>query len=146
MKVLCAYRDPESGASALRSIRELVREGDDVVIVHIVEFPELPWDVPERDFVEQAEADMVLREARIRAAAADAGLQATVVVDVAAPGESPTVRLAREARERGANLVVVVSKRASGVRGLLLGSVAQGLLESAPCPVLVVRPPERAST
>ena len=37
-------------------------------------------------------------------------------------------------------MVIVVSKRASGVLGLLLGSVAQGLLEVSPAPVLVIRP------
>lgn len=146
MKVLCAYRDPESGATMLRSVRELVRDGDEVIVAHIVDFPDLPWEAPEDEFVDRAEADMAAREERIRETATDAGLVVSLLVDVANPGEGTGARLAREAGERGADLVVVVSKRASGVRGLLLGSVAQGLLELAPCPVLVVRPPEPDAT
>ena len=48
--------------------------------------------------------------------------------------------IARVAREQGVDIVVVASKRAGGLRGLLLGSTAQELLSRSPCPVLVVRP------
>ena len=48
--------------------------------------------------------------------------------------------IARVAREQGVDIVVVASKRADGIRGLLLGSTAQELLSRSPCPVLVVRP------
>jgi nucleotide-binding universal stress UspA family protein len=52
--------------------------------------------------------------------------------------------LARVAREWNADLVLVASKRASGLMGLLLGSTALALLRRSPCPVLVVRPPVEA--
>ncbi len=56
---------------------------------------------------------------------------------------SPANEIVRAARELGAGLVVV----ASGSRGLsdtiLLGSTAQRVQHSAPCPVLVVRPAPR---
>jgi nucleotide-binding universal stress UspA family protein len=48
--------------------------------------------------------------------------------------------VARVARESGADLVVVASKRAGGLAGLLLGSTTRALLRLSPCPVLVVRP------
>jgi nucleotide-binding universal stress UspA family protein len=60
------------------------------------------------------------------------------------PYEEVADCLARVAREVGADLVVVASKRAAGVAGLLLGSTAQALLRLSPCPVLVVRPPAAA--
>jgi hypothetical protein len=44
------------------------------------------------------------------------------------------------ARDVGADVVVVASKRASGLLGLLLGSTARGVLRASLCPVLVVRP------
>ena len=53
---------------------------------------------------------------------------------------SPATEIVRAAKTLGADLVVV----ASGSRGLsetvLLGSTAQRVQHSAPCPVLVVRP------
>jgi nucleotide-binding universal stress UspA family protein len=56
---------------------------------------------------------------------------------------SPASEIVKAARELGAGLVVV----ASGSRGLsdtiLLGSTAQRVQHSAPCPVLVVRPAPR---
>jgi nucleotide-binding universal stress UspA family protein len=144
--VLCAYRDPETGRIALEAIRGLVSDDDELVAVHAVEPADLPWAAPESELVDTFERDMDAREARIAEAATAAGLQATVVVDVPNPGEGASGLIAREARERDADLVVVVSKRASGVRGLLLGSVAQALLQLAPCPVLVVRPPASADS
>ncbi|HET7350416.1 MAG TPA: universal stress protein [Marmoricola sp.] len=58
---------------------------------------------------------------------------------------SPANEIVKAARTLGAGLVVV----ASGSRGLsdtvLLGSTAQRVQHSAPCPVLVVRPAPRKS-
>jgi nucleotide-binding universal stress UspA family protein len=48
--------------------------------------------------------------------------------------------IARVVRERGADFLVVASKHAAGMTGLLLGSTAQALLRLSPCPVVVARP------
>lgn len=44
---------------------------------------------------------------------------------------------------RGAELLVVGSRGLGGFRGLLVGSVTNQLVAHAPCPILVVVPPDR---
>jgi nucleotide-binding universal stress UspA family protein len=62
----------------------------------------------------------------------------TVAVDGFAVEE-----ISRKASEYDAQLIVVGSHGWGAARRLLSGSVSTGLVHSAPCPVLVVRPRER---
>jgi nucleotide-binding universal stress UspA family protein len=65
----------------------------------------------------------------------DADLR-TVIAD------GPTLETIDEAvRRRGADLVVASSRGATATRMVLLGTVAEGLLASAPCDVLIARVP-----
>lgn len=66
------------------------------------------------------------------------GSEISVVRDV-----TPSAAILRYASEIDADLLVVGTHGRSGVARLLLGSVAEGLVAAAPCPVLTV--PERAS-
>jgi len=45
----------------------------------------------------------------------------------------------------GAHLIVVGTHGRSGFKRLMLGSVAESIVRSAPCAVLVVRPPQRTA-
>lgn len=56
--------------------------------------------------------------------------------------EVPAAEVAQLAADLEADLVVVGTHGRRGVRRLLLGSVAEGVVRLAPCPVLVVRPRE----
>lgn len=55
-------------------------------------------------------------------------------------GEGVDQAIGRVAHERQCDVVLIASKRAGRLRGLILGSVGQGLLTHSPCPVLIVRP------
>ena len=68
------------------------------------------------------------------------GIAAQALVAARRKTEDPDECIARVAGEQRVDMLVVASKRASGVGGLALGSTAQGLLRMSPCPVLVVRP------
>ena len=68
---------------------------------------------------------------------------ATVRLETVTRGEDVAERLARIAAEEGAALLAIASRRAVGMRGALMGSVAQETLRLSPCPVLVVRPDHR---
>jgi nucleotide-binding universal stress UspA family protein len=49
--------------------------------------------------------------------------------------------IARAAKDWPADLIVIGSHGRRGIRRALLGSVAEGVMRNAPCPVLVVRAP-----
>jgi len=51
----------------------------------------------------------------------------------------PAAQIIAEAKERSAAAIVVGSHGRSGVRKLLLGSIAEGVLRDAPCPVMICR-------
>jgi nucleotide-binding universal stress UspA family protein len=53
----------------------------------------------------------------------------------------PTETIDEAVRRRGADLVVVGSRGATATRMVLLGTVAEGLVSTAPCDVLVARAP-----
>jgi nucleotide-binding universal stress UspA family protein len=55
---------------------------------------------------------------------------------------SAFVEIIRAARKVGSDLIVMGTHGRTGLRHALLGSVAEKVVRKAPCPVLVVRPPE----
>jgi nucleotide-binding universal stress UspA family protein len=57
-------------------------------------------------------------------------------------GNHPAEAITQEAAERGVNLIVMRSRRRPH-RAALLGSVAEAVCRTAPCPVLVTHPRER---
>jgi nucleotide-binding universal stress UspA family protein len=46
-----------------------------------------------------------------------------------------------EAEEQHADLIVIGTRGLSGLKHLLLGSVAERVVQKAPCPVLTVKTP-----
>jgi nucleotide-binding universal stress UspA family protein len=77
-------------------------------------------------------------------------LQAVLAAAGVAPNTASTVRVSSSpaaevcghAKDIHADLIIVGTHGRSGVSRLLMGSVAERVVRSAPCPVLVVRPNE----
>jgi len=61
------------------------------------------------------------------------------VVRVVLTGESPAEEIARYAKEHDMDLIVMGTHGRTGLEHFLLGSVAEKVLQIAPCPVLTVR-------
>ncbi|TAJ10523.1 MAG: universal stress protein [Nitrospirae bacterium] len=109
----------------------------DLAILHVLEFqpgmdPELPVN---HVYLEQLRKDAEQQLTDLRAQLARRGLA----------GESrhvtgiPSLRIAQEATEAGADLVVLGTHGRTGLAHVLLGSTAERVIASAPCPVLTVR-------
>jgi nucleotide-binding universal stress UspA family protein len=138
--IVWANDGSEAAQRALPLVKEMAQPGGTTItIVHVVERVEGSGGVgPTRRVDEpqlQAELERLARELE------QDGFNATLFIN-ADVGARPANEIIKQAREAGADLIVVGSHGHTIIGGLLLGSVAYRLLHVAPCPVLVV-PPER---
>lgn len=142
MRFLVALDGSQKDAAVLETAQKLGRAaGAEVVLLNVVN----PWvDRPVAPATSAAEAEERLMEERQayldQRAATLADLPVTAVVEKRQRGEETDQCIARVARERQIDVVMVASKLVGGLQGLILGSVGQGVLRHSPSPVLVVRP------
>jgi nucleotide-binding universal stress UspA family protein len=141
LKVMVAFDGSDGAVAALEAAARLVREGGgELLLVHALN--------PSADaagvFAEsQREAiDIVVKREReaMSGRAASLGLpQVDVRVEVLDRGEDVWRGMLRVSDEWGAELIAIASRRASGLRGAILGSVTTRVLQHSEVPVLVVR-------
>ena len=60
-------------------------------------------------------------------------------VETTTSAETPAEAIARCAEKVGADLIVMGTRGLTGLKHVLLGSVAERTLRTAPCPVLTVK-------
>ncbi len=129
-------------AQALTMARVL---GAELVILHVaVEgmlYGETPFGHAELERVYEAQRTWAQRAVDERVAAArGTGIAARGLVRVGVPAEE----IVRTAQAEGAAMIVMGTHGRSGVQRLILGSVADRVLRTATCPILVVRGDEAA--
>jgi nucleotide-binding universal stress UspA family protein len=105
-----------------------------VTVLHVVRAASEAWSDEELQQV------MTERRERLEELLADSGFDVKLLVEPLPYGGEVHHYIALRAADLGVDALVVASKRATGLMGGLLGSVAQGLLAESPVPVLVVRP------
>lgn len=93
----------------------------------------------EHELRRQAEADLAELAGRLVRSAGDARAPKPETAMVVAPGEPTADAIVRAAREAGADLIVMGTHGRSGLRRMVLGSVAEHVLRTAPCPVLTLK-------
>jgi nucleotide-binding universal stress UspA family protein len=145
-KILVAVDFGEASDAALNYGRELARTfGSTLQILHVVEnvmsryatefafaaYPEVQMQV--EDAARKRLVGMVSNEDRERLGAAP----------VLRTSMAPAVAIVDYAREERVDLIVMGTHGRGTVAHLLMGSVAERVVRSAPCPVLTVRSPER---
>lgn len=123
-----------SAAAADHAVNVAASYGGELIALSVVDLPdEALADAPDLP-------DQLLGKARVyveavRAKAAVAGVPCETAT-LEGPAHEVVTRLARE---RGAGLIVTGSHGRTGLRRLLMGSVAEKVIGHAPCPVLVVK-------
>ena len=138
--IVWANDGSEAAQRALPLVKEMARPGGaTITIVHVVERVEGSGGVGPTRRVDEPQLQAELE--RLASELEQDGFNASLYID-ADVGARPANEIIKQAREDGADLIVVGSHGHTIIGGLLLGSVAYRLLHLAPCPVLVV-PPER---
>ena len=145
-KVLCPtdFSDPSRGA--LSAAVEMAREfSAALLLVHVVPaFPPIGGD-PNVSFRVPEYEEALRRDAREKLDALVMRLHDAGVWPEYTLGEGDSGReIARIAREWGADVIVISTHGATGWRHALFGSVAERVVQLAPCPVLTVRATDAA--
>jgi len=142
---------PSDGSSfALHAARygaDLAKKyGSQVTLLYVAEVPPTIGMTESEAGCEQARQDLAAygKDAltKTRAIFEEAGVhpEEELVVGSAVP------TILRHARDGGYDLLVIGSRGAgtTAIDQILIGSVAEGILHGAPCPVLMIRPPQTA--
>jgi nucleotide-binding universal stress UspA family protein len=127
----------DASKAAVDLAMELVDAPEHVNVIHVSPsiFPTeigYVWEAyDEKDYLEKAEA-------YLKPWLADEKYHGVNhVIKMGSPGEE----IVSHAQEVGAELVVIPSHGRTGLKRLLLGSVAERVVRLAECPVLVLKPP-----
>ena len=116
--------------------------GAKLVLLHAyhlpVDFQQLEGAYLPPDFWTQVKADAAENLERCAAPLRARKLSVETVVREGYPATA----IEEEARERHADLVVIGTRGHTGLKHLLLGSVAERVVQKSPCPVLAVKTPE----
>ena len=136
----------ECAGYALSYATSLARQaGAKIICVHVIE-PVVPTvgytgmaePLPIADISEQLEDSAERELPKIAGCEECAGLE---VEDVIVHGDAAS-EIVRVASERKVDLIVIASHGRTGLGRSLFGSTAESVVRHAPCPVLVVKPPE----
>jgi nucleotide-binding universal stress UspA family protein len=112
--------------------------GASLDFLHVVEVPTYPdFYVP---FSASLETGAVRRDAHARLEALAEPLRSAHEVRTEVKVGRTSIELTEFAEQSGSDLIVLPSHGYSGLERVLLGSVAEGVLRRAPCPVLTVKP------
>jgi nucleotide-binding universal stress UspA family protein len=149
-KILSATDFSEDSNLALSYAEELARRFNSELIVLHVDQPLPPVMVSpdmgpvmdvgamtriaeEQRLLAQKELDKIINRMR------DSGLKARSLLKVG----SPFLEVLHTAQSEGAELIVMGTHGRTGIAHVLMGSVAERVVQKAPCPVLTIRHPDR---
>jgi nucleotide-binding universal stress UspA family protein len=137
-RYLVATDGSPAAREAVRQAVELARESGATLSILYVRHAPLP--VLGDPFYERTLSEELARGRAIVEAAAATVRKAGVATEVDTLEGNPATQIVELARRRRADMIIVGSRGRGAVAGTLLGSVSKAVVNSADCPVLVVRP------
>ena len=128
-----------AGVAFTTAMETAKRDGAELILLYVLEplsgLSEETHVARRIPVLEAAEAAARKALAGLQVRAKKAGVPTNEVVIQGWPPE----QIARLAKTRGADLIVMGTRGRTGLKKLLLGSVAERVVAIAPCPVLTVR-------
>ena len=142
-RILVPVDFSEHAQSVIEWAAHLAEEhGSKVVLLHAyhlpVEFQQLEGAYLPQDFWANVKNEAQQQLAAYAEQLTARGLQVEAVVREGYPA---TV-IEEEAERQQADLIVIGTRGLSGIKHLLLGSIAERVVQKAPCPVLTVKTPD----
>jgi len=141
-KVLVPADGSEPSILAARYAAYLATKTDcKVTLLYVVEPTRLPYSIARFSDEKQHELEAAMEEAGksilrlTQKELVDAGIAADIIMQKGRPGDI----ICSVAEEDKYDLIIIGSTGYGGVSRILLGSVSQEVLHTAPCPVLVVK-------
>jgi nucleotide-binding universal stress UspA family protein len=138
-RVLIPLDGSELAECALSHVRSLVKDGSvgEVTLLHIirVDVPGAHIDLSKFRGLAFAAANKYLAEMESRLASTGAKVKTEVLE---ANGTADTIT--EYAQKSGMDLIVMSTHGYTGFKGVMLGSVASGVLNQSSAPVLLIRP------
>jgi len=132
--ILVAVDGSETSSNAAKIAIDLSKKfGAKLIALHIVP-PNLRFNKEIFDIANQ-NGQKIVNEVREKAVAKGVDVQTEVISDVI----SITKVIVDYAEENDVNLIVLGTRGISGIKRLLLGSTASGVVTYSHCPVMVVR-------
>ena len=132
---------------ALQYAIDMAPAGASIHVIHVVDNTSLATAYPDGFYVEPPGLRaLLIDDARKRladAARKPATAHVTVTTDVVVG--RPSAAIVQDAKTRQADLIVMGTHGRGGFAHFVMGSVAERVLRTAPCPVLTVRDDSRAA-
>jgi nucleotide-binding universal stress UspA family protein len=133
----------KSGAALTYAVALVEQFGASLHLLHVIETivsgESVVWPVGPRKEVEQAVETTAWDDLNGMLSAED---RKRLRAELALEWGAPFVEIVRYARAHDIDLIAMGTHGRSGVKHLLLGSVAENVVRCSPCPVLTVRHPE----
>jgi nucleotide-binding universal stress UspA family protein len=141
-KIIAAVDGSEESTLAARTAVKMAseNEGAKVIALHVIEIPSFVFyhtDDMANEMVRKGKAEIEKWLIHIVNSSGESNVNLTTHVIISI--YSVHSEIIKYAEEQGADLIVVGTKGRTGLKKILLGSVASNVVTYAPCTVMVVR-------